>query len=296
MAEKGEVPAAALEEHPLRADAREGQAFGRESKVIENRVKRVMREGGMALGAYTGSFAGPTVVEIIGLAGFDAAFIDMEHDPFDLNDVLVKVIAAERMGITPIVRPPGFDPDLLLRLLDMGVQGFQVPGVGGARAAHEVVQAVRYAPIGQRGMMGYSRAAEYGRIPLLQHVEESNRELLLTIMIEGEQGLDEVGEIARTEGVDLVGVGPADFAQALGVSGQANHPTLVAAIDRVIEAVKGSGNARLALPVGHSLYPRTPAQLRELGVGYTNLGPAPQIRLLRSFTQQVAEVRGQGTP
>ena len=34
----------------------------------ENRVKRVMREGGLALGAHVGGIADPQIVEIIGLA------------------------------------------------------------------------------------------------------------------------------------------------------------------------------------------------------------------------------------
>jgi 2-keto-3-deoxy-L-rhamnonate aldolase RhmA len=36
------------------------------------------------------------------------AFIDMEHTSFDLHDVQLAVMAAERVGITPIVRTPGF--------------------------------------------------------------------------------------------------------------------------------------------------------------------------------------------
>jgi 2-keto-3-deoxy-L-rhamnonate aldolase RhmA len=46
-----------------------------------NRVKKAMREGKLALGTYV-SLADPQIVEIIGLAGFDAAFIDMEHTTF----------------------------------------------------------------------------------------------------------------------------------------------------------------------------------------------------------------------
>jgi len=70
----------------------------------ENRVKRIMNEGGLALGTHTGGIADPQVVEIIGLAGFDAAFIDMEHTSFDLPTVQLMVMAAERVGITSIVR------------------------------------------------------------------------------------------------------------------------------------------------------------------------------------------------
>ena len=92
----------------------------------QNRVKRIMQAGGLALGTHVGGIADPQIVEIIGLAGFDAAFIDMEHTTFDLHDVQACVMAAERVGITPIVRTPGFDPAFILRLLDMGVQGIQV--------------------------------------------------------------------------------------------------------------------------------------------------------------------------
>ena len=78
--------------------------------MIENRAKRLVREGGMAFGIYVGGIADPQIVELIGHAGFDAAFIDLEHTSFDLRDVQLMVMAAERVGVTPIARPPGFDP------------------------------------------------------------------------------------------------------------------------------------------------------------------------------------------
>ena len=84
--------------------------------MIQNRVKRILREGGLALGTYVGGIADPQIVEIIVHAGFDAAFIDLEHTSFDLRDVQLMVMAAERMGIAPIVRTPGFDPAFILRL------------------------------------------------------------------------------------------------------------------------------------------------------------------------------------
>src|SRR6185369_1477209 len=149
-----------------------------------NRVKKILNEGGLALGTYTGGIADPQIVEIIGHAGFDAAFIDMEHTSFHLRDVQLMVMAAERVGITPIVRTPGFDPAFILRLLDMGVQGIQVPHISDAQAAREAVKAVRYAPLGDRGMAGASRASDYGAIPMREHLEQSNREITLAVMVE----------------------------------------------------------------------------------------------------------------
>jgi 2-keto-3-deoxy-L-rhamnonate aldolase RhmA len=72
----------------------------------ENRVKRILSEGGLALGTHVGGIADPQIVEIIGLAGFDAAFIDMEHTSYDLHDVQLAVMAGERAGITRLSGHP----------------------------------------------------------------------------------------------------------------------------------------------------------------------------------------------
>jgi 2-keto-3-deoxy-L-rhamnonate aldolase RhmA len=201
-------------------------------------------------------------------------------------------MAAERVGVTPIVRTPGFEPAFILRLLDMGVQGIQVPHVGDAAAARAAVKAVRYPPLGDRGMAAGSRAAEFGKIPLVEHMAQSNREILLACMIEDMAAVERIDEIAAVEGVDLLAVGPSDLSRSLGVSGQPDHPRLVAAIDRVREAVKrGAAGARLALPLNHAAFPRNAAQLKALGAGYTNCAPSPEARLLRSFQDQAAEQR-----
>jgi 4-hydroxy-2-oxoheptanedioate aldolase len=257
----------------------------------QNRVKRILAEGGLALGTHVGGIADPQIVELIGLAGFDAAFIDMEHTSYGLDDVQLAVMAAERVGITPIVRTPGFDPAFILRLLDMGVQGVQVPHVSSAETAREAVRAVRYPPLGDRGMAAGSRAAEYGRIPLIEHMAQSNREIILACMIEDLEAVERIDAIAAVEGVDLLAVGPSDLSRSLGVSGQPDHPRLVAAIDRVREAVNKGAGARLALPLNHAAYPRNAGQLKELGAGYTNCAPTPEARLLQSLRAQAAEAR-----
>jgi 4-hydroxy-2-oxoheptanedioate aldolase len=256
----------------------------------ENRVKRILREGGLALGTHVGGLADPQIVEIIGLAGFDAAFIDMEHTSFDLHDVQAMVMAAERAGITPIVRTPGFDPAFILRLLDIGVQGIQIPHVDSPERARAAVKAVRYPPEGERGMAAGSRAADFGRIPIREHMAQSNREILLAVMIEDMAAVEQIDAIAATPGVDLIAVGPSDLSRSLGVSGEPDHPQLVAAIDRIRAAVAATA-ARLALPLNHPAYPRNAAQLKELGVGYTNCAPTPEARLLRSLTEQAAQAR-----
>jgi 2-keto-3-deoxy-L-rhamnonate aldolase RhmA len=118
---------------------------------------------------------------------------------------------------------------------------------------------------------------------------QSNREILLACMIEDMAAVERIDEIAAVEGIDLLAVGPSDLSRSLGVSGQPDHPRLVAAIDRVRDAAKKSAGARLALPMHHAAFPRDAAQLKALGAGYANCAPSPEARLLQSMREQAAE-------
>jgi len=173
-----------------------------------NRVKKLTREGKLALGTYV-SLADPQVVEIIGLAGFDAAFIDMEHTSFELGLIERMITAAELVGITPIVRVPDNDEKLILRILGMGAQGIIILHVDGVHGARQAVAAVRYAPVGDRGGAGGTRAARFGTVSWTDHVRMSNEEILLSVMAEDAHAISEVAEIAALDGVDLVALGRA---------------------------------------------------------------------------------------
>ena len=189
------------------------------------------------------------------------------------------------------IHPPGFDPEFLLRLLDIGVHGVQIPHINNAEAARAAVRAVRYAPLGERGMGGDTRVANFGSISTKEHMAQSNREILLAVMIEDMTALKEIDAIAATEGIDLIVVGPSDMSSALGVAGQPNHPKVAETISHVAEVVRKSGVTKLALPMHRPAFPRDVTQLRELGVVYSNCQPAPQVRLMKSLQQQAAETR-----
>jgi len=124
------------------------------------------------------------------------------------------------------------------------------------------------------------------------HMEQSNREITLAVMVEDLPALGEIDAISSVEGVDIVAVGPSDMSRALGVGGTSDHPKLVETILRVADAVRKGGVARLALPMNHPTLPRDAKQLKELGVGYCNCAPAPEVRILKSMQAQVAEARG----
>ncbi|MFC1859963.1 HpcH/HpaI aldolase/citrate lyase family protein [Chloroflexota bacterium] len=257
----------------------------------ENRVKTKMREGKLAIGAYAG-LADPALVEIIGLAGFDAAFIDTEHSAFDFKLVEEMIRATDLVGITSIVRVPENNPKTILRILDMGAQAIQVPHIKNKEDAIAAAKAVRYAPLGERGMAGASRATRYGTVPMTEHMATSNSEILLIVMVEDKEALNELEGIASVDGVDLVAIGPADLLQALGIS-DSHDPRIMSTIDDISATLLRVGKAKMTIPLGHSSFPLDAAQLQQMGVAYTNCGPGTASLLLRSYRQRVEEIRAQ---
>jgi 4-hydroxy-2-oxoheptanedioate aldolase len=67
------------------------------------------------------------------------------------------------------------------------------------------VQAVRYPPLGERGIAVGSRAADYGRIPLVEHMAQSNREILLVCMIEDMAAVERIDRSLPASIIDKSG-------------------------------------------------------------------------------------------
>ncbi len=261
----------------------------------ENRVKRVMREGRLAIVSHTG-FTDPAVVEIVALAGFDGVFIDMEHTGFDLQLVGEMIRIADLTGITPVVRVPENNPKLILRVLDMGAQGIQVPHIEGVEEARRAVDAVRYPPLGQRGGAGSTRAAGYGSIPWNEHVKTSNDEILLIIMTEDLKGINDIEAIAGLDGVDLISLGPTDLSTALGITDPAD-PRLRQTFEELARKVNKVGRAKMYIPVYHPALRLTPRELLEMGVSYTSVAPPPPtivMNALRDSAKRIREETRQG--
>jgi 2-keto-3-deoxy-L-rhamnonate aldolase RhmA len=249
-----------------------------------------MEGDGLALGMYAGALRGTEIVEIIGLAGFDAVFIDMEHMPVSLREVQTMAVAAKAAGISPFVRTPSLDPPLIARLLDIGVEGIHVPGINGRQDAEAAVAAVRYPPLGRRGILAYSRAAQYGRVPVHEHIERANAETVLALMIETRAAVDAIDDIAAVDGVDLLAVGPEDLAWSLGLADEGDGPRLQEVISRIASRARDAGR-RLAVPLNHPVFRRTAVELRAMGVAYANCGPPPERVLLETMAAQVVSVR-----
>jgi 4-hydroxy-2-oxoheptanedioate aldolase len=204
-----------------------------------NATKKRLLDGDCVFGCFI-RYPDPGLCELLALQGFDFLVLDAEHGTIEPRDCENMVRAAELRGATPIVRVPANQPPVILRYLDTGAQGVHVPLVASAADADAAVRSVKYWPRGARGLAGV-RAASYGQEgPLGDYVSQANEETLVVIQIETREALEQVPEIAATDGVDVVFIGPTDLSQALGVPGQPTHPNVEEAFDEIIRGVSGS--------------------------------------------------------
>jgi len=185
----------------------------------------------------------PDAVELLGEAGMDFVIIDMEHGHFSFADACELVRAAEVVGVVPVVRVPSSEETYILRALECGAWGVQVPHVDDPETARRVVEAAHYYPEGMRGFSPYTRAGRYGARAPKNHVEASNRDTAVIIHIESAEGVKRLPEILGGGGIDVVFLGPYDLSQSLGIPGEVTDPRVTELIESGIRTARERGVA-----------------------------------------------------
>jgi len=232
-----------------------------------NSTKEKLGKGECVFGCFV-RIPSAALIEVLGYCRWDFIVFDGEHGTIEPADCEQMTRAAELHGVTPIIRVPVNQPHVILRFLDTGAQGLHVPMVGSAGEAEALVQAVKYQPLGSRGLAGV-RAADYAqRVPLSRYITQANKETLVAVHIETESAVDQLPEIVKVEGLDVIFIGPTDLSNSLGLPGELQHPRVQSALDRIVDTVAGSGKA-LGIMVGNVEAAR---KWKERGARYISIG------------------------
>jgi len=205
-----------------------------------NPFKHALVAGKQQIGLWV-SLASPYSAEVVAGAGFDWIVIDTEHSPNEVDTTLAQLQVVAAYPVSPVVRPAWNDKVLIKRHLDIGAQTLLVPYVQDGEEAAAAVAAVRFPTRGVRGVAGVTRASRFGRVA--DYAKRAEDELCLLLQVENRAGLDHLEEIARTDGVDGVFIGPADLAAGLGHLGEQSHPDVQSAIQDAIRRIRACGKA-----------------------------------------------------
>src|SRR5512143_673478 len=196
---------------------------------MKNKLRRALLERQPTLGSWI-QIGHPACAEVLARAGFDWVCVDLEHGAIDLETTANIFRALNGFDCVPVARLPLNDPIWIHRTLDAGARGLIIPMVKTAAEAEAAVREAKYPPRGGRGF-GYSRANLYGS-DFDSYIASANDEIAMVMQIEHKDAIANLDAILSVDGVDGVFIGPLDLSGSMGITGQIDHPEMVAALDR----------------------------------------------------------------
>lgn len=250
----------------------------------ENLIKTRLKAGHTQLGLWL-NLACDVSAELAGQVGFDWCLIDAEHGSSSLPMVRAQLMALAAAGCPAAVRVAENKAWMLKQALDLGAQTVLVPMVGSGAEAAAAANAVYYPPKGARGLAaGVVRASGYGAVP--DYASTANDQICLMVQAENRAALDNIDDIAGTEGVDCVFIGPSDLAADMGHLGNSAAPEVQEAIAHIMARSLAAGKAVGMFCLNPSDVPR----YRDLGATFINV--ASDVNALRlTLAERLAAAR-----
>ncbi|WP_412066117.1 4-hydroxy-2-oxoheptanedioate aldolase [Rhizobium sp. SYY.PMSO] len=246
-----------------------------------NLFKQALKDGKAQIGLWQ-ALANAYTVEICASAGYDWLLLDAEHAPNDVPLLVSQLQAMKGTASHAVIRPPIGETWIVKQMLDIGAQTLLIPMVESREMAEAMVKAVRYPPHGVRGVgAALARASAFNRIP--DYLATANEEICLLLQVESRAGLAALDDIASTEGVDGVFIGPADLAADMGYLGKPGAPEVQAEVEKALGRIQSHGKAAGILIGDLSLAKR----YLELGATFVAIGN--DVTLLANATTKLLD-------
>jgi 4-hydroxy-2-oxoheptanedioate aldolase len=222
--------------------------------------------------------------QAIAAAGADLVMVDREHGPIGRETMHAMIASTAGTDCAAFVRVPAIEESEVKAALDAGAEGIVYPLVRSALDAERCVSYVTYPPGGVRGWGPFVAHSRF-KTSLRDYAPGVGAQVTCCLLIETVEAVENIDEILRVPGVDLVVLAQFDLSAALGVPGRFDAPDFVEAVSVIERAVNDRG-----MPVGGAaLTPEQTASLitkgyRVLFHGFDVLMLKDQIGTFQTWT------------
>lgn len=196
-------------------------------------LKAKLRSRHKVFAAWT-SLAHPSITEIFAGSGIDFVGIDIEHSTISQEQSQRIIAACQGSNTLCLPRVASHNMEMIKRLLDSGADGIIVPMVSTAEEVERLISWCKYPPLGKRSF-GIARGQGYG-FDFDGYTETWNESSSLIIQIESIQGVENIEKLIFYNDIDGAMIGPYDLSGSMGIPGQLNHPSVVEAAKKVVDA------------------------------------------------------------
>lgn len=233
-----------------------------------NPLRRRIKDGEILIGMF-GKINSSSVVEMVGMAGFDFIIFDTEHANFSHSEIENLIRAADSVGMSSIVRVEDATAEDVLHALDSGADGVQIPSIDRLDTAVAMCRSSKYYPEGDRGSSMAQRSAMYGMWDKDEkYFGYANKNSTVVVHVENLEMYEKVEELVKIPQLDVVFIGPGDLSQAIGKPGQLDAPELQNMIEHISQVALAAGKA-VGIFCGNSAAVK---KYTDMGITYIALG------------------------
>lgn len=199
----------------------------------ENHVLKALKAGQVQYGCGYGHFRDLESLNALAHAGFNWAFIDMEHGKFDWESIMDLCRLGRLAGLSPVIRVADLQYNLVARALDCGAEGIMLPRVEDPALLEKAISWTKFPPVGIRGYGLTPMNVNYESTSMSEIIDHVNRNTMVVFQIETVRAVEARDELISVKGVDTVMVGPADLSISLGTPGDFMNPKQVEAMEKI---------------------------------------------------------------
>lgn len=228
-----------------------------------NFLKKKLESGSTVFGTWL-SIPSTALLDVICSSGFDFMILDREHAPISFESLQDLIIICESRSVSPIVRTTSATEAEILRSLDLGTHGIQIPNVSNFETVKNIVSFSKFPPIGNRGFSPFTRAANYNQKLPKDYTDIANSESLVIVQIEGIEGFKNLDQILTNQAVDIIFLGLFDISKALGVPGQIRSLQVRNTVESLVSKILANGKIAGAI----ATTPDDVSFLKQIGVRY----------------------------
>lgn len=154
---------------------------------------------------------GPAFIRQAAHFRYDCIWLDLEHHVMAPEDVRSLLAFFHLYDIDCMLRPPTLEKSRLYRYLEDGATGLMIPHVSTPEKARMLVDAVKFPPLGDRGLDGAGLDGDFYIHGNMDYVAHANRETFLVVQIETPEAVANANAIAEVPGIDGLFIGPGDL-------------------------------------------------------------------------------------
>jgi len=206
----------------------------------KNYIKEKLEAGESVVGTWC-VIPSPAVTDIICTSGIDFIIVDSEHGPITFETAQEMAMVCESRCVSPIMRVGSVNESDILRALDIGMHGVQVPNINDKTQVEMVIKYAKYPPIGNRGYSPFTRAGEYSLEKATNLTDIANKNTLVGVNVEGEEAINNIDEILSIQELDILFIGLFDISKSLGIPGQIEHLTVQEKLEELTIKINEAG-------------------------------------------------------